>query len=103
MALTTTIVVGLYQSLSAQLGAIHNTSDYERALYLAGAGVHEALSELEDDSSWLGTISSTELPAGSGYTYSATSADGGSGTVIVTGTGTSGPFTRNLQVTLALE
>jgi type II secretory pathway component PulK len=103
MAMTTVVVVGMYQTLASEFAAIHNTTDYERALYLAGAGVHEALAELEEDSRWLGTISSTELPAGSGFTYSATTADGGTDTVIVTGTGTSGAYTRNLQVTLTLE
>jgi hypothetical protein len=80
--------------------AVRHTLSYERALYLAGAGAHHALAELEADSTWRTGIPSIEFPAGSGSTYSATAVDAGAGVVIVTGIGTTGGVTRKVQLTV---
>lgn len=100
LSLTSMILVGMLGSQTIQLSAHRNVADYERALYLAGAGAHHALTEIENNSSWLGTIPSTEFPAGSGTTYSAVAVTGAGGTVVVTGTGVAGDVTRRIQVTI---
>jgi len=100
MVLTSVLLVGLLGTATSQLTAVRNTADYERALYLAGAAVHHALAEIEADPSWRGDISSTEFPAGSGNTYTASAVDGAGNTVVITGSGTAGSVTRKLEVTI---
>ena len=100
IGITSILLVGILQTAMVQMSAVRNTADYDRALYLAGAAVHQALAEIEADQSWLGTISSTELPAGSGNTYSATTSSGTGSTVVITGVGNTATVTRNLQVTI---
>ena len=102
MAMTAAVVIAVLDTQMIQMTALRHTIDYERALYLAGAGVHAALAELEADSTWRTGIASTEFPAGSGATYSATVADDGSGMVIITGMGVAGGVTRKLQVTVEI-
>jgi hypothetical protein len=98
MTLASSSLVGVLGSMTAELAALRNTVDYERALYLAGAGAHHALAELEADASWTTGISNTP-PTGSQY-YSATVAPQANGTVIVTGVGVSNGITRRVAVTV---
>lgn len=100
VSIITVMVVSVYEMQLAQWAVVRNTSDYERALYLAGAAVHHALAEIENDPDWRDGVASTEYPAGSGQTYSATLADTAGGMVVVTGSGTTGEVTRKLQVTI---
>jgi hypothetical protein len=100
MSIVTAMVVAVIDTQYLQLTSIRNTTDYERALYLAGAGVHHAFVELEIDITWRTGVPSTQFPAGSGNTYSATVVNGAGGAAVVTGTGTSGSVTRRLQVTV---
>jgi hypothetical protein len=100
MAMTTVVVVAVLDSQMIQRTALRQTLNYEKALFLAGAGAHHALVELEIDDSWRTGIPSTEFPAGSGDTYAATVVDGTGGAVIITATGTAGGITRTLEVTI---
>ena len=97
VALTSLLVVAMLDTQTSQLAALRNTKDYERALYLAGAGVHHALAELEADSSWRGTVTAGTYPNDGSYT--ATAADSGSD-VLVTAIGVSGSISRTLHVTV---
>lgn len=101
IGLSSLILIGMFKSSTAQLAALRNTAEYERALYLAGAAAHQALAELEQNANWSAGISPTEFPAGSGHTYSATIVDIGGGEVVITGVGVSGSVTRRIQVTVA--
>jgi len=83
-----------------EMTALRNTYDYEKAEYLAAAGINHAFSYLDADTTWRTGISSTEFPTGSGNTYAATAATGTGTQVIVTGTGTVGSVTRTLTVTI---
>ena len=94
------IVVTILQTQTLRYSALRNTGNYDRAVYLAAAGVHHALSELEQDFSWRVGIPETEFPAGSGCTYSAAVQDGADDTVIVEGSGTAGGVTRRLEATI---
>lgn len=97
------MLVGILETQASQAAALRNTIDYERALYLAGAGAHAALAELEADAAWTAGIPATEFPAGSGRTYAATVAAGTGGTIVITGVGTSGAVTRRVQVTIDID
>jgi Tfp pilus assembly protein PilX len=101
MSIVTTMVVAVIDTQYLQLTSIRNTADYERALYLAGAAVHHAIVELDNNIAWRTGIPSTEFPLGSGNTYSATVVDGAATEeAVVTGTGVSGAITRKLEVTV---
>jgi len=103
MVVCSVIVVAMLDTHTLHLSGLRNSVDYERALYLAGAAVHESVAELESDITWRDGIPATEFPAGSGNTYSATVADGTGNQIIVTGLGNSSGITRTLQVTVSNE
>jgi Tfp pilus assembly protein PilX len=96
MAVTTLIVLAILDTEMLQYAALKNTLDYERARYLAEAGIGHALAYLESDVTWRGTIGPVEFPAGSSNTYTARVTDGAKGTIEVVATGTSGGTTRRL-------
>lgn len=101
MSFTAIVLIGVLDSVRLQVSAQRSTVEYERANYVAGAGVHHALSLLEDDRSWrTGIPQTTFSAAGSGAWYSATVVDSTGDTVIVTGTGFAGGVTRTLKVTI---
>jgi hypothetical protein len=100
IAMTSLLVVRILDTETAQLAAIRNTTDYERALYLAGAGVHHALAELESDNGWRGTVTAGSYPADGSYT--ATAVDGVGAEVVVTGIGVAGDAVRTLEATVSL-
>jgi type II secretory pathway component PulK len=103
VGVTSALLVGILNTCTIEYSAVRNTTDYEAALYLAGAAVHHALAELEQNPTWTTGISATEFPAGSGRTYSATIAAGLDNTIIVTGVGTAGATTRRLEVTVSTQ
>lgn len=98
VALTAMLVLSILDTEVSQLTALRNSTDYERANYLAGAAVHHALAELEEDYGWRGTVTDGTYPADD--TYSATAVDGDPGEITVTGIGISGGVTRTLEVTV---
>lgn len=98
MSAVSMIVIGILRTETVQFAALRNTIDYDSARYLAEAGMHHGLSKLETDISWRGNIQRTEFPARSGNFYQAIALDGPNGTVIVTGIGQVGNFSRTVQV-----
>jgi hypothetical protein len=102
VGIITSLLVGVLDTCTAQYGAVRNTTDYDAAQYLAGAAVHDALAQLEQNPTWTAGIASTEFPAGSGRTYSATVVPGAGSTVVITGVGTAGSTTRRLEVTVSI-
>lgn len=98
MSAVSMIVIGILQTETVQFAALRNTIDYDRARYLAEAGMNHALSTLETDISWRGSIRRTEFPANSGEYYTAFTVDGPNGTVQVIGIGEAGNFSRTVQV-----
>ena len=95
---TSVVLLGMMGSIGTQVAAQNATVDYERATYLAGAGIHHALAILQDDISWRGTLSDIAFASG---TYSTTVDDGpwnNGPTIVIEGTGTAGNITRTLQV-----
>ncbi|MCA9136318.1 MAG: hypothetical protein KDB00_06160 [Planctomycetales bacterium] len=100
MTLTSALVVGTLDAQRMRYMALRNTWDWDRARYLAEAGLHEALSHLESDFGWRAGITTTEYPAGSGSTYSATVSEGDDGAVTVVATGQVGDFSRHITATV---
>jgi hypothetical protein len=95
-------VVNILQSATVYQSALRNTVEYEQALYLANAGVHHAVAELENDTTWRGTVATGSYPASG--SYSATAVNGAvAGTVEVTATGVAGEATRRLQATVLVN
>ena len=94
--------VNIFQSATSYQSALRNNIDYEKSLYLANAGVHHALAELEINLAWRSTVSAGGYPASS--SYSATAVTGATaGTVEITSTGVSGESTRRLMATVLVN
>jgi hypothetical protein len=92
----------MFQSATVYQSALRNTIEYEQALYLANAGVHHAVAELENDLDWRSTVSGGSYPASG--SYSATAVNGATaGTVDITSNGVSGAATRRLQATVLVN
>src|SRR5436853_603938 len=83
--IVTLLVVNILDTEMLELSALHNTINYEEALYLANAGVQAAACELENSSNWRGTVSEGSYPAND--TYTATAVDGSNNTVVITAKG----------------
>ncbi len=83
-----------------EMSALRNGMDYERALFLANAGVHEAAAQLEANSSWTGTITDGAYPGDD--TYQATAVSGVKYKVNVTSIGVAGEVTRTIQAVIEL-
>jgi hypothetical protein len=96
MAATSMVLIAVLDTQSMQFMSLNNTLDYDRARYLAEAGMSHSFSILEQDITFRGTISQADFPAGSGNSYQATVQDGAGGEIFITASGTSGTFTRRL-------
>jgi Tfp pilus assembly protein PilX len=102
LSIITVWTVNMYESASVYQSALRNTIEYEQALYLANAGVHHALAQLESNVTWRGTVTAGSYPASG--SYSATAVNGATaGTVDVTSTGVSGGTTRRLSATILVN
>ena len=100
IAVVTLMVVNVLDATTLELSALRNSMEYERALYLANAGVHEVAAQLEADSTWRGTLTDGSYPGDD--TYEATAVDGTNHTAIVTSKGVAGEVTRTVQATIEL-
>ncbi len=100
LTMITLMVVNVLDTMTLELSALRNSMDYERALYLANAGVHQVAATIESNSAWRGTITDGAYPADN--TYTATAVDGPDSTVIVTSSGVAGDVSRHLQATIEL-
>jgi Tfp pilus assembly protein PilX len=102
LSIVTVWVVNILQSATVYQSALRNTIEYEQALYMANAGVHHAVAELENNISWRGTVTAGSYPASG--SYSATAVNGvAPGTVDITSTGVSGSATRRLLSTVLVN
>ena len=113
-SLSVLLTVALLDAATLRVRAAANTRDYEVARYLAEAGLHRGLCELEADIAWRAGVSDVAFPpdlsalglpgGASANTYSVTAADGADGAVDLRATGTvrtaRGTFTRVLTATV---
>ncbi len=100
MMIASALVVSMAESQMTRYAALRNTRDWDDARYIAEAGLHHALSELENDITWRTGIPETEFPIGSGRYYTANVRDGLDGTVLIKVQGRSGGFSRTLTATV---
>jgi hypothetical protein len=95
-------LIHMIDSQTVYQSALRNTIEYEQALYLANAGVHHAVAELESSTAWRGTATAGNYPASG--SYSATAVNGAAtGTVDITAYGVAGGVTRNLSATVQVQ
>ena len=101
--MVSTMVLNIVQTETLQLAATRNSLEYEKALYLANAGIHHACSELMADASWRGSVSEGTVPPASSLDgYTATATTDSDGNVAVTSTGYAGLGSRTLEATIEL-
>jgi Tfp pilus assembly protein PilX len=98
--IVTLLVVNILDTLTLELASVRNNNNYERALYLANAGVHAVAAQLENDATWRGMITDGTYPAED--TYQATAVNGSIGQCIVTSRGVAGEVTRRVVATFEL-
>jgi Tfp pilus assembly protein PilX len=98
--IVTILTVNVLDTETLEFAALRNSIEYEKALYLANAGVHHAAAELESSSTWRGTVSEGSYPADN--TYTATAVSGTNNTVVVTAKGASGGIIRTVTATIEL-
>jgi Tfp pilus assembly protein PilX len=98
--IVTLLVVHVYDTITLELSSVRNSIDYDRALYLANAGVQAVAAQLEQDATWRGTVTDGSYPADD--TYSATAVSGSNGTAVVTSRGVSHSITRTITATFQL-
>lgn len=96
--MVSSLVLNVLTTEVGHFTATRNIYDYERALYLANAGVHHACAEILADSSWRSTVTDGSYPADD--TYSATATSGTGSQINITSTGVSGDIQRTIQATI---
>ncbi|HEY4234411.1 MAG TPA: hypothetical protein VGM76_13345 [Lacipirellulaceae bacterium] len=102
LSIITVWLINMLDTTTTYTSALRNTIEYEQSLYLANAGVHDAVAQLESNTSWVGTVTAGSYPASG--SYSATAATGGvAGTVTVTSFGVSGATTRKVVATVQVQ
>jgi type II secretory pathway component PulK len=102
LSIITIWLVDMLNSEAVYESALRNTIEYEQALYLANAGVHHAVAELEANTGWRGTVTGGSYPASG--SYSATAVDGSvGGTVEITSTGIAGEVSRRLDASVQVN
>jgi type II secretory pathway component PulK len=102
LSIVTVWLVDMLDSATVYQSALRNTIEYEQALYLANAGVHHAVAQLETNSSWLGTATAGGYPASGSYLATAVTGSV-AGTVDIVSIGVSGQVTRKLSATVQVN
>jgi Tfp pilus assembly protein PilX len=102
LSLVSVWTVDMLESATVYQSALRNTIEYDQALYEANAGVQHALSQLESDVTWRGTVTAGSYP--NSGSYSATAVNGSiTRTVDVTSAGVAGATTRRVQATILVN
>jgi len=108
MAVCSMIVIATLDTQTMQFASLRNTMDFDRARYLAEAGVQHALAFLEEDYA-IGPgndinkydMGWTNFPD-SNNQYQVDLTEGPNGTVIIRADGRAGQFTRRLEITVKM-
>jgi type II secretory pathway component PulK len=102
LSIITVWLVDMLDTTTAYTAALRNNIEYEQSLYLANAGVQDAVAQLESNTSWRNTVTAGSYPASG--SYSATAADSGTaGFVTVTSYGVAGATTRKIVATVQVQ
>jgi len=98
MSMLSLLTVSSLEMLTINIQIGNNHVHDLQALYIADAGVEDAIDRLRDDPSWDAGLSDVEFPAGSGNTYAVTIDNTEYPLVVITSTGTVFNFQRSLEV-----
>jgi Tfp pilus assembly protein PilX len=101
MTTLSVLVIASLEMLTTNVQISTNHTHELQALYVAEAGVEDAISELRADSGWNAGFTDKEFPTGTGnsYTVSVT----GTSPKVIRSTGTVGDFQKTLQVQVAVN
>lgn len=101
MAITAPLLCMMLDTHTTHVRCVHNDIEIRTALYVAQAGVEDAMSELLADSKWKAGFTNKEFPVGLGHTYTVTLANDGKD-IRLTSTGrTAAGFTKSVTATLS--
>lgn len=98
--MVSSLVLSVVNTTVVQFAAARNVQDYERALYLANAGIHHACAEIEANASWRGTVTDGSFP--NDNSYSATASDAGGGVIELVSEGVAGDIRRTVEAHVEL-
>jgi len=102
MAISAPLVCLMLDSHTDQIRCIHNTLESATALYVAEAGVEDAVSELLQNSAWRAGFANKAFPTGLGHTYTVTLTDDPGGDIIATSTAcTAAGYPKTITVHLS--
>ena len=102
MAMTAPIVGLLLDAHTTHIRATHNHIGGMTALYVAEAGVQDALAELHADPTWRDGFTDKTFASGIAHSYTVTVENIGGGDIRVTSTGqTAGGYTKTIIASLA--
>jgi len=102
MAFMILMVVNVLDATTLELSALRNSMEYERALFLANAGVHEMAAQLEADNTWRTTITNGAYDEDDTYEATAVTDPTNVNWVIVTSKGVAGQVERTVVATIEL-
>ena len=102
MALTAPLLCTAFEGQAMGLRCVHNDISARNALYIAEAGVNDAIAQILLDPSWRTGFSNKEFPAGSGHTYTVTVQDTTDNKIRITSTSqTADGFSRTITAIIA--
>ena len=97
MSMLALLTVSSLDMLTINVQIAGNHAHELQALYIADAGIEDAIDRLRDDPNWNTGLQNVELPAGSGNSYTVVIDNSGYPSVIITSTGTAANFQRSLE------
>lgn len=102
IAFSALLVGGLLHALTSDLQIVNNHLTSTKALYVADAGIEDAIEALRADYTWDTGFAQKEFPAGSGSHYTVVVANTHP-TVVVTSTGVVAGFQRTVEVEISMS
>ena len=103
MGVLSILTIGSLQMLTANIQISNNHIKDMQALYIADAGIEDAIDRLRDDPNWDAGLTDVEFPPGSGNTYTVTIDNSGYPSVIITSTGKVSDFQRTLEAQIDIS
>jgi len=102
MALTAPLLCAAFEGQATAIRCIHNDISARTALYVAEAGLNDAIAQLLLDPTWRAGFTAKEFPPGSGHTYTVTLADLSDNQIRITSAAvTADGFSRTVTVILS--
>lgn len=96
MSVLSLLAISSFELLTASIQIIANHRHDLQAMYIADAGIEDAIDHLRDDPGWSAGLD-VEFPTGSGNTYTVSIDNSGYPIIVITSTGTIQNFQRTLE------